>query len=87
MNSLEKKLKDSAFVIGTNTSSCWVVRLSRVNEEVGVVAQKVEADIKKAEKDVELYKQKQDATDSIAEKTNFRELRFILRGYIDAKRE
>jgi len=39
--SLKKKLKDSAFVIGTETTSCWVVRLSRINAELGVVAQKI----------------------------------------------
>lgn len=39
--SLEKRLKDSAFVIGTETGSCWVVRLSRVNEELGVVAKAI----------------------------------------------
>jgi len=52
MNSLEKKLKkDSAFVIGTNTSSCWVVRLSRVNEELGVIAKQIREKIQYWEKE------------------------------------
>jgi len=45
--SLEKKLKDSMFVIGTETSSCWVIRLTRVDEELGKVAQKIPCEIQK----------------------------------------
>lgn len=94
MDSLEtivKRIIDSwirAYPLSNKTDVEVCLLLPKVQkellEELGVVAQKIRDKIDEGKKDHRRFKQRRDATDSIAAKRNYDELQLITRGYVNA---